>query len=60
MKGIINKVRLPDVNTIIERRILKKIKDYLLVDNKYKNNNLSSNKDLFNNFNQDIQKNNTV
>jgi len=60
MKGIINKVRLPDVNTIIERRILKKIKDYSLVDNKYKNNNLSSNKDLFNNFNQDIQKNNTV
>jgi hypothetical protein len=60
MKGIINKVRLPDVNTIIERRILKKIKDYLLVDNKYKNNNLSSNKDLFNNFNQNIQKNNTV
>ena len=60
MHGIINNVRLPNINTIIERRILKKNKDYLLVDNKYKNNNLSSNKDLFNNFYKNIQKNNIL
>jgi hypothetical protein len=56
MKGIINKVRLPNINTIIERKNLKKKKDYLLVDNNYKNNNLSSNKNLFYNFNINIQK----
>ena len=58
MKGIINKVKLPNVNTIIERKNLKKNKDYLLVDNCYKNNNLSSNKNLFYNFNTNIQKKN--
>jgi hypothetical protein len=56
MKGIINKVKLPNVNTIIERKNLKKKKDSLLVDNYYKNNNLSSNKNLLYNFYSNIQK----
>lgn len=60
MKGIINSVRLPNINSIIERRNLKKKKDNLLIDNKYKNNNLSSNKNLYINFNQNIQKNKTL
>lgn len=54
---ILAKVMLPDVNILMERKNLKKIKDNLLVDNRYRNNNLSSNKYLFNNFHK---KNNVV
>jgi len=60
MKTIINNVKLPTINTIIERKNLKYKKDYSLVNNKYKNNNLSSNKKLLNLYFQNIQKNNKV
>jgi hypothetical protein len=60
MKGIMDKVRLPNTNTIIERTNLKKRKDYELIDNKYKNNNLSSNENLFNHFDKNIQRKNNI
>ena len=42
MNSLLAKVVLPDVNTIIERGRIEKQVDYNLVDNKYRNYNISS------------------
>jgi hypothetical protein len=59
INSIINRAKFPRVNTIIERKDLKKYKDLNLISNKYKDTHILSSK-LLNYFLEEIQTNNLV
>jgi hypothetical protein len=55
MHYILTKVKQPKINSIIERKNLKLELDNSLIDNKFKNNNLTNNVKFFSNFHKNIQ-----